>query len=102
MRAYVWTLDDEVAGIVGIVRAGTYYVGFSDVTERMLPLLQTFAARRAAIKVLRWVRQSKLRVFAEAYTGEGYHGHELLVKLGFVPLEEKPGFVTKDILLWRG
>jgi hypothetical protein len=93
IRAYVWTLDGEVEGVVGMARGKDFYLFFSDVSDEMLPLLKTFTARRPVIKVVRWIRDSIIPVYAEAQSGDGYKGRELLSNLGFVPHD-------KDVFVW--
>lgn len=95
IRAYVWTLDGEVEGVIGLVRQGNHMVFFSDVSDRLLPLLERFAAKRVFIKAMEWVKATTMPVYAVAVTGQGYKGHELLTKLGFTQYDE-------DYFIWLG
>lgn len=91
MRAVVLTLDDEVAGIIGLSREHRHGLFFSDMKPELEPYLKTIPVMRALKAAMKFVTDYPAWVFAIA---EHDKGCQILEWLGFVNIDE-------DIYQWQ-
>jgi phosphoglycolate phosphatase-like HAD superfamily hydrolase len=92
MRALVFTLNDEVAGVIGIARQWDSARFFGEFNEEFRKHLRSIPALRAIKQVQNWIRQSVLPVYVIAEETEP-DAVRFLTRLGFVPFED-------NILKW--
>ena len=83
LRAFVWTLDGKVHGVIGLSRADGAMTFFSDNTTEFLPHIRSFRIRRSVLEVMKWIRECPMIVYSVAYDGDGYQGSKVLASLGF-------------------
>jgi hypothetical protein len=81
VRALVIRVDGKPAGIIGLAQEPDRLRAFSEVREALCPHLRRMPVLRAIMAFMRWVRASKVPVYAVS------EGTGLLERLGFVQLK---------------
>lgn len=81
LRALVIRVDGEPAGIIGLAQEADRLRAFSEVREALCPHLKRMPVLRAIQAFMKWVRTSKVPVYAVS------EGTGLLERLGFVPFK---------------
>jgi hypothetical protein len=92
IRAIVWTLNDEIAGVIGIARHADHVRFFGEFHEGFRRHLRSLRILRTIKQVQRWVSESLLPVYVIAEETEP-DAVRFLMRFGFVPYEE-------NILKW--
>ena len=85
-------MDDEPAGIAGLVREQGMLKYFTEYKDELEPYIGTVSVLRPALKVMRWVRNAKIPVFSISSSDTGRKAVE---KLGFQNIQQ-------EFYLWRG
>jgi len=86
----VVTLDGKPAGIAGLVRDKGMLTYFTEYKDELAPMLKDVRVQRAALKVMKWVRQAKMPVITVAQHDEG---KKLIERYGFA-------YLNKDYYIW--
>lgn len=94
LKGYVLLVDGEAVGCCGISWQKGQPCFFTEMKEDYYHLRGSYTVLRKVLDVMKWVRKSKVTVYAQAQNGDGFYGHEKLTKLGFAP-------ISKDIYTWR-
>jgi hypothetical protein len=92
IRALVFTLNDEVAGVIGVARHEDHARFFGEFHEEFRQHLRSLPALRAIKLVQSWIRESVLPVYVIAEETEP-DAVRFLTRFGFVPYED-------NILKW--
>lgn len=87
LRAVVVTLNDELAGVIGVSRHESYAQLFSEFRPGFRPHLKSLRTMRALKRVMSIVEESKLPVYAIAEEGEP-DSVRLLSRLGFIAFQD--------------
>lgn len=91
VRAIIVTMDDEPAGIVGIIREAWTSRFFSEYKEPLQPFLKSVIIMRAVKAALDFVKNYPTAVYARAQHKEGCR---ILQRLGFVETD------VEDVFVW--
>lgn len=94
LRAVVALADDEPAGIIGIARAGHYWVLHSEFRERLRPHLRSITLLRAIKMAMHLVEDCRGSVVALVSPDEP-DSRRILLRLGFTETNE-----DEEVFLW--